>query len=89
MVYTQVLVGTPSIDFSEKGNETQLIYSGLVLLDQPSQGFKQFTKIPNESKTTCKLQGQLTQTQSLTNLKSYQTLVQRKESNEKYVMITN
>ena len=45
LIYTQVLVGTSSIDFSEKGNETQLIYSGLVLLDQPSQGFNQFTKM--------------------------------------------
>ena len=45
----------------------------------------------SESKTTftCKLQGELTQAQSLTKPKSYQTLVQRKESNGKYVMITN
>ena len=33
LVCTQVLAGTLSIDFSEKGNETQLIYSGSVLLD--------------------------------------------------------
>ena len=32
-VCTQVLVGTLSNDFSEEGNETQLIYSGSVLLD--------------------------------------------------------
>ena len=48
-------------------------------------------KYPSESKTTftCKLQGELTQAQSLTNPKSYQTLIQRKDRNEKYVMITN
>ena len=47
-------------------------------------------KYPSESKTTftCKLQGELTQAQSLTNPKSYQTLVQRKDRKEKYVMIT-
>ena len=91
------MVGTPSSDFSERGKETQSIYSGSVLLtyihylDQPSQGFKQFTKYPSESKTnfTCKLQDELTQAQSLTNPKSYQTLVQRKDRNKKYVMITN
>ena len=32
-VCAQVLVGTPSSDFSEEENETQLIYSGSVLLD--------------------------------------------------------
>ena len=32
-VCTQVLVGTPSSDFSEEENETQLIYSGSILLD--------------------------------------------------------
>ena len=60
-------------------------------LDQPSQGFNQSTKNPSENKTnfTCKLQGELTQAQSLTNPKSYQTLVQRKDRNEKYVLITN
>ena len=59
-------------------------------LDQPSQGFNQSTKKPSESKTTftCKLQGELTQAQSLTNPKSYQTLFQRKDRKEKYVMIT-
>ena len=60
-------------------------------LDQPSQGFNQSTKNPSENKTTftCKLQGELTQAQSLTNPKSYQTLVQKKDRNEKNVMITN
>ena len=33
LVCTQVLVGTPSSDFSENGNEEQLIYSGSILLD--------------------------------------------------------
>ena len=32
-VCTQMLVGTPSSDFSENENEAQLIYSGSVLLD--------------------------------------------------------
>ena len=33
LVCTQVLVGTPSSDFSENEIETELIYSGSVLLD--------------------------------------------------------
>ena len=98
LVCTQVLVGTPSSDFSEKRNETQSIYSGSVLLDlHPLPWQNQVKdlinslKYPSESKTTftCNLQGELTQAQSLTNPKSYQTLAQRKDRNEKYIMITN
>ena len=74
-----MLVWTFSNDFSEEESEIQLIYIGSVLLDQPSQGFNQSTKNPSETKTTFtgKLQDELTQAQSPTNPKSYQTLVQR------------
>ena len=59
-------------------------------LDQPSQGFNQSTKKTKwkQNNFHLQLQGELTQAQSLTNSKSYQTLVQRKYRIKRYVMIT-
>ena len=87
-----MLVGTPSIDFSEKGNETQLIYSGLVLLDQPSQGFNQFTKMPKWKQKHFHLQ--ITRWANPSSIpykpkKLSNSCSKKREKWEIYVMITN